>query len=53
MSFATPVGLKPQKIRLSELPRELARLGFLVDSTVKSVREKEKDISIKARRDAG
>ena len=44
---------EPQKIRLSELPRELARLGFLVDSTVKSVREKEKDISIKAGRIVG
>ena len=43
----------PQKIRLSELPRELARLGFLVDSSVKSVREKEKDISIKAGRIVG
>ncbi len=43
----------PQKIRLSELPRELARLGFLVDSSVKSVREKEKDISIRAGRIVG
>ena len=43
----------PQKIRLSDLPSELARLGFLVDSSVKSVREKEKDISIKAGRIVG
>ena len=43
----------PQKILLSNLPRELARLGFLVDSSVKSVREKEKDISIRAGRIVG
>ena len=43
----------PQKIRLADLPKEVSRLGFLVDSTVKSVREKEKDISIKAGRIVG
>ena len=43
----------PQKIRLADLPKEIARLGFLVDATVKSVREKEKDISIKAGRIVG
>ena len=31
---------EPQKIRLGDLPKEVARLGFLVDSTVQSVREK-------------
>ena len=40
----------PQKIQLADLPKEIARIGFLVDSSVKSVREKEKDISIKAGR---
>ncbi len=44
---------EPQKIRLGDLPKEVARLGFLVDTTVKSVREKEKDISIKAGRIVG
>ena len=44
---------EPQKIRLADLPKEVSRLGFLVDSTVKSVREKEKDISIKAGRIVG
>ena len=44
---------EPQKIMLGDLPREVARLGFLVDSTVKSVREQEKDISIKAGRIVG
>ena len=44
---------EPQKIRLGDLPKEVARLGFLVDSTVKSVREQEKDISIKAGRIVG
>ena len=43
----------PQKIRLHDLPKEVARLGFLVDSQVKSVREKETDISIKAGRIVG
>ncbi len=43
----------PQKIRLGDLPKEVSRLGFLVDSTVKSVREQEKDISIKAGRIVG
>ena len=43
----------PQKIRLGDLPKEVARLGFLVDSQVKSVREKETDISIKAGRIVG
>ena len=43
----------PQNIRLGDLPKEVARLGFLVDTTVKSVREKEKDISIKAGRIVG
>ena len=43
----------PQKIRLADLPKEVSRLGFLVDSAVKSVREKEKDISIKAGRIVG
>ena len=44
---------EPQKIRLADLPKEVSRLGFLVDSTVKTVREKEKDISIKAGRIVG
>ncbi len=43
----------PQKIRLADMPKELSRLGFLVDSHVKSVREKEMDISIKAGRIVG
>ena len=43
----------PQKILLANLPKEVSRLGFLVDSTVKSVREQEKDISIKAGRIVG
>ena len=43
----------PQKILLSNLPRETARLGFLVDSTIKSVREKEMDLSFKAGRIVG
>ena len=44
---------EPQKIRLGDLPKEVSRLGFLVDSSVKSVREQEKDISIKAGRIVG
>ena len=44
---------EPQKIRLAALPKEVSRLGFLVDSTVKTVREEEKDISIKAGRIVG
>jgi hypothetical protein len=44
---------EPQKIRLGDLPKEVARLGFLVDSTVKSVREQEKEISIQAGRIVG
>ena len=44
---------EPQKIALGNLPQEVARLGFLVDSSVKSVREQEKDISIKAGRIVG
>ena len=44
---------EPQKILLANLPKEISRLGFLVDSTVKSVREQEKDISIKAGRIVG
>ena len=44
---------EPQKIQLANLPKEVSRLGFLVDSTVKSVREQEKDISIKAGRIVG
>ena len=43
----------PQKIRIADLPKEISRLGFLVDATVKSVREREKDISIKAGRIVG
>ena len=43
----------PQRITLADLPKEISRLGFLVDATVKSVREKEKDISIKAGRIVG
>ncbi|MBP5791509.1 MAG: class I SAM-dependent DNA methyltransferase, partial [Kiritimatiellae bacterium] len=43
----------PQKISLADLPKEVSRLGFLVDSQVKSVRVKEKDISIKAGRIVG
>ena len=44
---------EPQKLRLADLPKEVSRLGFLVDSTVKTVREEEKDISIKAGRIVG
>ena len=44
---------EPQKIRIADLPKEISRLGFLVDATVKSVREREKDISIKAGRIVG
>ena len=43
----------PQKIALGNLPKEVARLGFLVDSSVKSVREQEKEISIQAGRIVG
>jgi hypothetical protein len=43
----------PQRITLADLPKEVSRLGFLVDVAVKSVREKEKDISIKAGRIVG
>ncbi|MBR4258298.1 MAG: methylase, partial [Kiritimatiellae bacterium] len=43
----------PQKILLSNLPKEISRLGFLVDTSVKTVREKEMDISIKAWRIVG
>ena len=43
----------PQKILLANLPKEVSRLGFLVDTSVKSVREKEMDISIKAGRIVG
>ena len=43
----------PQKILLSNLPKEISRLGFLVDNSVKAVREKEMDISIKAGRIVG
>ena len=43
----------PQKILLANLPKETSRLGFLVDNSVKTVREKEMDISIKAGRIVG
>ena len=43
----------PQKISLSNLPKETSRLGFLVDTSVKAVREEEKDVSIKAGRIVG
>ena len=43
----------PQKILLANLPKEISRLGFLVDTSVKAVREKEMDISIKAGRIVG
>ena len=43
----------PQKILLANLPKEISRLGFLVDTSVKTVREKEMDISIKAGRIVG
>ena len=43
----------PQKILLANLPKEISRLGFLVDASVKTVREKEMDISIKAGRIVG
>ena len=43
----------PQKISLANLPKEISRLGFLVDTSVKTVREKEMDISIKAGRIVG
>jgi hypothetical protein len=44
---------EPQKIRLADLPKEVSRLDFLVDSSVKSIREKEKEISIQAGRIVG
>ena len=44
---------EPQKIRLGDLPKEVSRLEFLVDSSVKSIREKEKEISIQAGRIVG
>ena len=44
---------EPQKILLANLPKEVSRLGFLVDTSVKTVREKEMDISIKAGRIVG
>ena len=44
---------EPQKLRLSDLPREAARLDFLVDNAIKSVRDKEKDISVRAGRIVG
>ncbi|MBQ3807332.1 MAG: N-6 DNA methylase [Kiritimatiellae bacterium] len=43
----------PQKILLANLPKEISRLGFLVDTSVRTVREKEMDISIKAGRIVG
>ena len=43
----------PQKIRLGDLPKEVSRLKFLVDDSVKSIREKEKEISIQAGRIVG
>ena len=43
----------PQKILLANLPKELTRLDFLIDVSVKAVREKEMDISIKAGRIVG
>ena len=43
----------PQKIRIGDLPKEVSRLEFLVDSSVKSIREKEKEISIQAGRIVG
>ena len=43
----------PQKILLANLPKEVSRLDFLVDTSVKTVREKEMDISIKAGRIVG
>ena len=43
----------PQKISLANLPKETSRLGFLVDTSVKAVREKEMDMSIKAGRIVG
>ena len=44
---------EPQKICLGDLPKEVARLGFLVDGSVDEIRAKEKDISIKAGRIVG
>ena len=43
----------PQKILLANLPKELTRLDFLVDTSVKAVREKEMEISIRAGRIVG
>ena len=43
----------PQKILLDNLPKEMSRLGFLVDTSVKAVREKEMEISIRAGRIVG
>ena len=44
---------EPQKLLLANLPKELSRLGFLVDSSVTAVRDPEKDVSIKAGRIIG
>ena len=44
---------EPQKIRLTDLPKEVSRLGFLVDASIVAVRDQEKDISIKAGRIIG
>lgn len=44
---------EPQRMRLADLPKEISRLSFLVDTAVKSLREKEMDISIKAGRIVG
>ena len=44
---------EPQRMRLADLPKEVSRLSFLVDTAVKSLREKEMDISIKAGRIVG
>ena len=43
----------PQRISLSDLPREVSRLAFLVDSSVNSVRDKEREVSVQAGRIVG
>ena len=43
----------PQKIRLADLPREVSRLNFLVDTSVRAVRDQEREVSVQAGRIVG
>ena len=43
----------PQKIRLADLPREVSRLAFLVDTSVRAVRDQEREVSVQAGRIVG